>query len=215
VRAVLIGVLAAFGGTMLAVGRQATGDGSVISSVLNQGTILFIDTNLHSWVPVTIPHYRGQTYLDALLRPFGLTSEPAMPDWFVSIYAPGSPSGYGFSLTGEAFLNFGLLGIPLVFFILATVQRRLMNRADRSDFACYMSVAYLSTLLYALRGDFSQIFSTMLYAAALFALLSASRLKMDRVRGGQVLQSPISRDRSTSRKPDRKRAISVRTTSNP
>lgn len=175
-RAVLAGFAAVLVGTLLATSRQATGGGSLVSSVLNQGSILFIDSHVSLRVPETIPLALGQTYVDALGRPFGATDATPLADWFVSWYAPNSPSGYGFSLTGEALLNFGLWGIPIVFFLLSVLHRILMNRSGRSDISCYMSVVFLATWLYALRGDFAQLFSTMLYAALIFAVLSWVRV---------------------------------------
>lgn len=175
VRFIVLAVLAAVAATLLATARQATRDGSLVSSLLNQGSILFIDSHLSEKVPAELPYLQGATYLQAFGRPLGFSDAAPLAEWFVSWYAPGSSSGYGFSLTGEAFLNFGLVGVPIVFFVLALIQRKLMNASGNADLPCYLSVVYLAALLYALRGDSAQIVSTMLYALVFYAIATCIR----------------------------------------
>lgn len=180
-RAVALGSVGAVVATALATSRQAARDDSILNNVLNQGSILFVDSNLHRAIPEVFGYRYGETYMAAVLRPIGLSSEPPLADWFLSWYAPGAASGYGFSLTGEAFWNFGFPGVLAVFFLLGAIHRVLMNRSPRSDFACYLSVVFLGTWLYALRGDFSQIFSTMTYGVILYFLISLMRVTRERL----------------------------------
>lgn len=184
-RAVGLAALAAVVASALAAGRAAVGSTSTLTDVLNQGSILFIDSNLSRFVPAVYPHEGGRTYVDAVLRPLGLSDAAPLPEWFVAVYAPGNPSGYGFSLSGEAYLNFGLLGVPAVFALLAAAQRGLMNTAGRSDFRCYMSVLFLVAALYALRGDSAQLLTTMLYGAVFFAVVASVRVDPARLRSGR------------------------------
>lgn len=175
-RALGLGVAAVVVASALASVRVAVQGTNVLTSVLNQGSILFVDTQLHRLVPERIEYFHGRSFVDAVLRPLGLTDTPALPEWFVSIYSPGNPSGYGFSLTGEAYLNFGILAVPVLFFVLAAAHRLLLRRAVKSQGAMYLSTVFLATWLYALRGDMSQLVSTMVYASVIAAILLVTRM---------------------------------------
>lgn len=182
VRAALIAMAAVALATTLATSRAAVGSTSTVVNVLNQGSILFIDSHLSRWVPSLFPFERGGTFTDAILRPLRLTDATPLAEWFVSVYSPGNPSGFGFSLSGEAYLNFGLVGVPVVFALLALAQRWLMNGSGSSDPRCYLSVVFFAAALYALRGDAAQIISTMLYASIFIGIVLAVRLDASRLR---------------------------------
>jgi hypothetical protein len=154
-----------------------------ITGALNQGSILFVDTFLTRIVPAVLPHRLGRTYEDTLVAilPRWLvdTGRPPLSNWLVSLYAPGSRSGYGFSMTGEAYLNFGLAGVPVVFLVLTVAHRYVVNRADASQWWAYFSVYSAAVWMYALRGDSSQLLKSLFYGAmffALFRVLSIRRL---------------------------------------
>lgn len=153
-----------------------------LTGVLNQGSILFVDTFIAHWVPNGLPYRDGGTYVDTLvgILPTWAYDSGVVPlnQWLVSIYTPGGESGYGFSLTGEAYLNFGLLGIPIVFLICTLAHRLVVNRADVSDFWCYFSVYSAAVWMYALRGDSSQLLKSLVYGAVIFAILRVTSLKV-------------------------------------
>lgn len=170
-RMVFVGVASALAATWLFAARS--GDSGVnVTGVLNQGSILFVDTFLMSRVPASIPYEFGQTYFDAfarLLPDFVYSSgAPTLSERLVQWYNPGSSSGYGFSLSGEAFLNFGMLGIPAVFFVVALAARYLMNRLDRGDLYPFVSIFFLQAWMYSLRGDSLQLLKTTLFATIVF-----------------------------------------------
>ncbi len=147
-------------------------------ALLNQGSLLFVDTYVISLVPVSVPFAHGSTYVSSLhnILPFGLGGDGhrTLSQWLVNSYAPGSSSGYGFSLSAEAFLNFGLLGIPVVFGLIALVQRFLVNRFDRSLWASSMSIFFLFYFMYAIRGESVQLFKAVTYAIMIYGLSLAS-----------------------------------------
>lgn len=146
--------------------------------VLDQGSILFVDSFLMERFPSLHPYERGATYVDTVISvlPSWLVDTGTIPlnQWLVQAYASGSNSGYGFSLTGEAYMNFGLVGIPVVFFVLGMAHRYVVNRADRGDWWCYTSVYSTTVLMYALRGDSSQLLKSLLYGTGVFLVLHAA-----------------------------------------
>lgn len=148
------------------------------TAVLNQGSLLFVDTYVISLVPTTVPFAYGATYLSSFhnVLPFGIGSNgnPTLSQWLVNTYAPGSSTGYGFSLSAEAYLNFGLLAVPVVYGLIAAVQRVLVNRTDRSLGGSYASIFFLFYFLYAVRGESVQLLKAAVYAAVVFAVLFAA-----------------------------------------
>ena len=153
-----------------------TGGGVQLASVLNQGSLLFVDTTVIDLAPAYVPHFGGVTYWNAFLNllPSRLAgTDLNLTAWLVDMYAPGSTSTYGFSLTAEAYLNFGMLGIPAVFFVLSGVQRVLLNRIDRHPFFTFMSVFYTAMWMYALRNDAFTLVKASAYAAVFFLLVHA------------------------------------------
>jgi oligosaccharide repeat unit polymerase len=143
-----------------------------MANTLNQGSILFVDTFIAGNVPSVYPYQRGGSYVDTLahLAPSVITgpADSSLKAWLIALYAPGSRSGYGFSMTGEAYLNFGLAGIFVVFLLLTLGHRFVVNRADRNDWWAYFSVYSTATWLYALRGDSRELIKSLLYGGFFF-----------------------------------------------
>lgn len=144
-----------------------------LAAVLNQGSVLFVDSYVHSWVPQTMPFELGGTYLSSALGALPLLGVESTPlsQWLQSTYAPGGTSGYGFSMTGEAYFNFGYLGVFAVMLLAGLAQRYAINRADRSDWWGYAGIYLTIVWLYAIRGDSTQVFSSLTYGALFFVLL--------------------------------------------
>ncbi|HET7475465.1 MAG TPA: O-antigen polysaccharide polymerase Wzy [Dermatophilaceae bacterium] len=176
-RLVLAGLASAAVATVLFAQR---GDSEVsVAGLLNQGSVLFVDTFVMSLVPVQLAFASGTTYVSALasVAPSWLydSKHVGLSEWLVGIYAPGSPSGYGFSLTGEAYLNFGYYGIFGAFLVLGLVLGGLSRRFARSDWASYASVYYATIFMYAIRGDSEQVLKSMLYGGLFFVVVTSLR----------------------------------------
>jgi hypothetical protein len=154
-----------------------------VTQTLNMGSIPFVDTFVMALVEGGEPLRHGSTYLDAVVGMLPTRSPDQVPldQWLVSLYAPGSSGGYGFSLSGEAYLNFGLVGIPVVFFLVGLGLRAVVNRCDRSDFSAYLTVVVFFAVLSALRGDSAQLLTTVAYGVLFFALVHtvSSRVEND------------------------------------
>ncbi|MET0133369.1 MAG: O-antigen polysaccharide polymerase Wzy [Kibdelosporangium sp.] len=144
-----------------------------VAQTLNQGPVLFVDSFVMNAVPESYPYRLGQTYLDAATSVLQVSwsDRPPLDEWLVSLYAPGWIGGYGFSLTAEAYLNFGMLGIPVVFALIGLGVRSLVNRCDQSDLAAYLTVLAIAGLLNALRGDSAQLLKIVVYGMVFFAVL--------------------------------------------
>jgi oligosaccharide repeat unit polymerase len=170
---------AALWGAGLLVGATAlfslrgggTADGSDTSQILNQGSVLFVDTWVLGHVPSTEPYQHGATYLHALVNLIPGHSQPALSQWLVDRYAPGSASGYGFSLTGEAYLNFGPVGIPVLFALLTCAHRWVTNRIDRAPVYAYGSILFTVAWMYGFRGESQSLLKTCVYGALFYGVI--------------------------------------------
>jgi oligosaccharide repeat unit polymerase len=192
-RLILLGAVGVTLAALLAALREGLTFG--LTQALNQGSIPFVDTFIRYLVPDYLPYRWGETYLDGVLGvlPDALFATPtqALDAWLVELYAPGSPGGYGFSLTAEAYLNFGPLGVPVVFFALGLALRWVLNRAGRSDWSTYLSVVMLTAAFGALRGETAQFVRVVLYGALFFAALHVLSSRRE-------LRDPVGRPSSSS-----------------
>jgi len=156
-------------------------DGSDPGQILNQGSVLFVDTWVMGHVPATEPYQHGAIYLHALLNLVPGHPQPALSQWLVDRYAPGSASGYGFSLTGEAYLNFGLPGIPVLFALLTGAHRWVANRIDRAPVYAYGSILFTVAWMYGFRGESQSLLKTCVYGALFYGVI-----RMVSVRAGDL-----------------------------
>lgn len=173
---VLAGVGSVLAAALLSSGRA--GEVFDLTGVLNQGSLLFVDTFVIGWVPERTGYSHGGTYLQTVraLAPGWLHDSGAvgLSEWLVDRYAPGSGGGYGFSLSAEAHLNFGPAGVLPVFLVLGLAVRAAVDRFGRSEFGTFFAVHCTAVVLYALRGDSSQLVKSALYGAVFFLVLRAT-----------------------------------------
>lgn len=169
---VVAGIASALSATALL--NLRSGDGLGPEQVLNQGSVLFVDTFVMHIVPAGRDYLLGSSYVDALLSisPTKVFADPSsLTNWLAYTYAPGAPGGYGFSLTAEAYMNFGLFGIPVVFGCMALVQRLLLARIKNRQLGAYMSMLYAIIWMYTIRGESVVVVRMLTYGLILFALV--------------------------------------------
>jgi hypothetical protein len=170
--------LAGMGAVVLAalLFADRSGQGLDVAGVLNQGSLLFVDSFVQEWVSQHGVLRYGATYVNAILSlPPSWIYDSGLPNlssWLVSLYAPGSSAGYGFSLSAEAYLNFGFAGIFVIFFLIGLSVRAAVARFGRSDWGTFFSVYYLAIVMYAVRGDSSQLLKSVVYGSIFFAAIS-------------------------------------------
>lgn len=175
-KTLLIGAAAAAVGAALFTLRGGTAGSSLLTTILGQGSLLFVDTRVLLFVPTYQAHALGTTYLDSAASALTLgTWQPGvgLSQWLISTYAPDSDSGYGFSMIGELVYNFGQWSILPVFFVLGWIINAAVSRAHRSAFAAYLSTFSIVFVPYMLRSDSRGLFSGLVYALVLFGLLTA------------------------------------------
>ncbi|MEV4703912.1 O-antigen polysaccharide polymerase Wzy [Actinoplanes sp. NPDC049316] len=174
-----------------------SGEKADTAQALNQGSLLFVDSYIIERYPDFFPYRLGDTYIDAVagLAPSWIVApKPTLADELLQSYASGSSSGYGFSLTAEAYMNFGYLGILAIFFALAACQQKLINRSDHSLFWAYFSVIFAVAWMYAMRGESSQLLKVLLDGVLLYGFVNVTSWR--RARSAQPRVSLLEAGRS-------------------
>ncbi len=161
------------------------GEALDISGVLNQGSLLFVDTYVIEWVPTSADHALGETYLQTItsLPPAWLNQSDtvSLSSWLVNNYAHGSNGGYGFSLSAEAYLNFGTIGIFPVFLVLGLALQAAVNQFGQGEWRSFLSVYFTAATLYSFRGDSSQLVKTLIYGAIFFGIIHICQARPRRI----------------------------------
>lgn len=179
-RMIAAGLVAVFAIGALSTGRSANTEEQ--QNALLQGSLLFVDTRVIEYVPSTTPYAQGSTYGSAVLNAVTrgrVGSEVSPTKWLVDTYSPLNTSGYGFSMSGEALMNFGMIGVLPVFLLAGIAVNLVVNRLDRSGL--YAHLGYYMTMFvpYMFRSDsrglMSGLFACLVLHAALAALAGRPR----------------------------------------
>ncbi|PKZ42578.1 hypothetical protein CYJ76_01530 [Kytococcus schroeteri] len=166
------------GGTFAVLGTwifATRGNGDLdTTGVLNQGSLLFVDTYLLSRYPINDTD-ATHSYWNMISggSSSGFTS---LSDWFVQFYLDShAKAGYGFSLVGEARLNAGLVGVFVVFALLAVFHKYLLTKATTWRPALFFAPLFITFLMYSMRGDLDMLLSTLLYGAVFLLVVWLTR----------------------------------------
>lgn len=137
-------------------------------------------------VPSKVPFFLGSTYIDAVLRTVpnvgsaegGVFVRVPPSRWLMMTTEPKADRrghGFGFSIIAEAYMNFGVLGPPLVMGLLGWITRRMFDRAyfQRNPFRMLLFVIWTAGLANWVRND-SHVFAKPVVWS--FALLFGIRL---------------------------------------
>lgn len=164
----------------LSAGRGGNFDDSLFISALSQGSNLFVNSYVYNYIAASGDYFHGKSYWDAVLSTlsFGLIKgEYALSDWLTRMYAgPNSTSGYGFSLEGEAYLNFGFTGVFVVFFCIGQLISYGVKKGDTGSML--PKLVYIWTvvfLFYQVRQESLVVLKTLwlcLFVAAVIKMVS-------------------------------------------
>lgn len=108
--------------------------------------------------------YGWEIFINDILRVFSFigTNSLSATAWFNEVlrndYGDGGTSGWGFSMVGEGYIAFGILGIVLLFVVLGLITALLFNRIHNRFFFC-LYLLYIPVFIYVLRADLSNFLS--------------------------------------------------------
>lgn len=106
--------------------------------------------------------FNGSTFVSAFLRMLNLENIPwvnviSANSWYNQTYFPNRTAGQGFTIVGDGYINFGYVGIIILFVFIGIIVRVLYSLSNRS--ANYFSFYILSIpiFLYSIRADLANI----------------------------------------------------------
>jgi oligosaccharide repeat unit polymerase len=172
-RAIVLGALLLLLITgLIGVARAASADrevtfSNVIGEPFGAGNNLFLPiAGLSTTVPAEIPYLHGDSYLQVFVLPIPRALWSTKPADEISVvittFDPGN-SGFAFPAFGEAYANFGLLGVTLCGVLLGGLAELLHRRFARSqDLKGAVVAAVQAGVFLQLfsRGDFAPMFTT-------------------------------------------------------
>lgn len=147
---------------------------SVLGSILNQGSLLFINAYTIKLLNDSYEFFNGFTYLNSiqnLLPSWIYKTDFNTLAWFKNNYAPKSNSGYGFGLDAEGYMNFGHIGVVCTFVFITIIQKITFMNFSSKDFFKYYSVFFTAFTMYSFRNDSLAFFKGNLYAIIFFGII--------------------------------------------
>lgn len=116
----------------------------------------------------------GKTLINDVTTIFGYAPNSGLK-WFQNTFYHGHRTGMGFTLVGEGYINFGIIGIIIVYLIIGIFSRILYKNYRNSIYTFFFYISSIPLLIYASRADLANIFSPFvkhtLLSAVLFYLL--------------------------------------------
>lgn len=168
--------------------------GEFMSAGRNIDTIV---SHNDSWTP-----FLGETFLwDAtrsIVPAFVMKIDNSV-SWFMKMFHPdilAIGQGYGFSLAAEGYINFGYVGVILVYCVVSWLIAWLYNRSYSGSLGMIVYVLAAPLFVYATRGDMSSILSPLLKQILLpvSVMWFISYFLVRRSRGVSVLGRPSPAD---------------------
>jgi hypothetical protein len=170
------GTLGGLGFTMMSAGRSAEFEGGGLESFLNQGSNLMVTSNIIAWLDEGEVIQLGESYFSGFVNMLTLGAiklTTPLSIWFSRRYSSAANDGaYGFSIEGEALLNFGFAGVPFLFAFIATflawTYKGYLQDRPVGVLLTYFNLFYF---VYAIRGESLILFKAFIYCFIIFFLL--------------------------------------------
>lgn len=156
-------------------GRSDIFNQGFVSSLLNQGSNLMVMTNVLQYIEEGGEFIWGGSYISAFVNlitaGFVNITEPRSV-WFSNYYSNGT-SAYGFSLEAEAYLNFGIAGVLVMFFFYGYYYAWVEYFAiKRSHLGYLLYYHFLFFGIYAIRGESLVVLKSLAYCLFFFVFAS-------------------------------------------
>ena len=117
---------------------------------------------------------KGKSYIYDFLSPlddFIDISKYNSTKWYKNKYWSDRKTGLGFSIIGEGYVNFGLIGIVLEMFIIARLTKFMYKLSNKGYYLYIIYIGYMSLLMYSSRQSIASIISPLFKYHILIALI--------------------------------------------
>ncbi|MCC9661797.1 oligosaccharide repeat unit polymerase [Pseudoalteromonas sp. MB41] len=128
---------------------------SSLVSVLEQNEFISTGRNLALVNDSNIQHLYGLTYLGDLGYSFFIKANDTGLQWFESNYVTNK----GFSIVAEAYVNFGLVGVFSLGFLIMSLMLYFYRKSFGNNISMIIYIILVVAFLYCIRSDFGAVFS--------------------------------------------------------
>lgn len=166
--------------TALSNGRGGIFSNGMLASLLNQGSNLMAMTQTASFIDTGGEHLYGLSYISGIVNALtlgGVELWEGGASWLSEHYSGGA-GAYGYSLEAEAYLNFGKIGVFVLFYLIARYYVLVERLAKSgSHFGLLLKYHFAFFFLYGIRGEFLTILKSAQYTIIIyiFIVLAMSR----------------------------------------
>lgn len=140
--------------------REITQESSLIGEILG-GEFITASRNLQNLIAhenLLWTRFNGETFLwDAKMILFQGMSPGA---WYNQVFFPhllNVGGGNGFTLVGEGYMNFGAIGVILLFSLLALFLKYLYKKTETSLVWLVIYISSIPIVIYSVRADFGTV----------------------------------------------------------
>lgn len=120
--------------------------------------------------------FSGYTFLSAILRVFGLEKLPRVEmisslQWFNDTYFGPARAGQGFTIVGDGYVNFGYIGIALLFAFIGIIVKKLYSKSNKGVYYFVFYILSIPIFMYSIRADLANILVPLIKQNLLIILL--------------------------------------------
>ena len=119
--------------------------------------------------------FYGLTYVYDFLSPIDdivpIVKKLNVNSWYQNTFWANRRTGLGFTIIGEGYVNFGILGIILSMFILAKITKYLYFNSNKNAYTFVIYLAFINYSMYACRGSLANIISPLFKYYILLAII--------------------------------------------
>jgi oligosaccharide repeat unit polymerase len=111
--------------------------------------------------------FNGETFISGILNTFdidkllGLNIVSSV-SWYNANYFNAGRSGQGFTIVGEGYINFGYIGIILVFIFIGVIVRYIYKNSNKGIYHFVFYILSIPIFIYSTRADLANILSPLL-----------------------------------------------------
>lgn len=111
--------------------------------------------------------FLGATFVSAFIRALNLDVFLGMKSisaggWYNDKYFAEGRSGQGFTIVGDGFVNFGYLGIIVLFIFIGILVKFLYKRSNKGIYSFVFYILSIPVFMYSIRADLTNILSPLI-----------------------------------------------------
>lgn len=127
--------------------------------------------------------FKGATFITSFLRAFNLDKVLGIDafssgGWYNETYFEAGRAGQGFTLVGDGYVNFGYIGIIILFIFVGISVRFLYKQSNKGIYCFVFYILSIPVFMYAIRADLANILSPLIKQNLLTIILLRLILKV-------------------------------------